>query len=65
MQSARPSNDRRIDIRNPLSDPGFWAFHFATHFESAWDAWGFNRDIADELFSRFFLRHWRLARVDQ
>jgi hypothetical protein len=58
MKSGITTNLSRIDVTASLADPSFWALQMSTSPESAWDVWDFTRREADELFVRFFKRHW-------
>ena len=58
MKSGITTNLRRIDVTGSLADASFWALQMSTSSESAWDVWDFTRREADELFVRFFKRHW-------
>ena len=58
MKSGIATNPRRIDVTGMLADPSFWALQMSTSPESAWDAWDLSARETDELFVRFFRRHW-------
>lgn len=58
MKSGITTNLSRIDVTGSLAEPSFWALQMSTSLESAWDAWDFTKREADELFVRFFRRHW-------
>lgn len=58
MKSAITTNLRRIDVTGSLADPSFWALQVSTSPESASGVWDFTKREAEELFVRFFRRHW-------
>jgi hypothetical protein len=58
MKSGITTNLSRIDITASLADPSFWALQMSTSHESASDVWNFTSRETDELFVRFFKRHW-------
>jgi hypothetical protein len=58
MKSGITTNLSRIDVTGSLADPSFWALQMSTSPESAWDVWDFTGPEVDELFVRFFKRHW-------
>jgi hypothetical protein len=58
MKSGIPTNQERIDVTGSLADPSFWALQMSTSPQSAWDVWDLTKREVDELFVRFFRRHW-------
>lgn len=58
MKSGITTNLKRIDLTGSLGDPSFWALQMSTSAESAWDVWNLPKREVDELFVRFFRRHW-------
>src|SRR5690242_13123464 len=58
MKTGITTNPDRIDITASLADPSFWALQMSISPESAWDVLDLTSRETDELFVRFFKRHW-------